>query len=353
MNNQALFIKSHMDASFKRRGITFAVFSGIFYGLYTAFLTLGMSKGIWGEDWYGANISGLSVFAITYCLAALGSAVNDTISGIWALINVTIKGELGDFFRTLKSKPGAVMIVCALIGGPLASTAYVAALQMGGSIIVPICALNASFGAVIGHFVFKQEINARMIAGIILCLIAAGVIGGTSFSEVGDAALIACGIALFCALGWGIEGAVAGFGTTLIDYNIGITIRQCTSGLSNMIIMLPLLCYLSGNAGLAPQLLGEAWSDWSLIFFIISGFCAMPAYSFWYKGNSMCGAALGMVCNGAYSFWGPFFCMIILGLVDGQPGWVLTPVQWIAAVVMIGGIALVGNLNPLNFFKRK
>ena len=70
----------------------------------------------------------------------------------------------------------------------------------------------------------------------------------------------------------------------------------------------------------------------------------MPAYSFWYKGNSMCGAALGMVCNGAYSFWGPFFCMLILGLVDGQ---------WIAAVVMIGGIALVGNLNPLNFFKRK
>lgn len=28
MNNQALFIKSHMDASFKRRGITFAVFQG-------------------------------------------------------------------------------------------------------------------------------------------------------------------------------------------------------------------------------------------------------------------------------------------------------------------------------------
>jgi len=141
-----------------------------------------MSKGIWGNDWYGANISGLSAFAVAYCLAALGSAVNDTMSGIWALINVTVKGELGDFFRTLKSKPGVVMIVCALIGGPLASTAYVAALQMGGSIIVPICALNASFGAIIGHFVFKQAINRRMMAGILLCLIAAGVIGGPSFS---------------------------------------------------------------------------------------------------------------------------------------------------------------------------
>ena len=353
MDNRALAVKLKIDASFKRRGITFAIFSGIFYGLYTAFLTLGMSKGIWGNDWYGANLSGLSAFAITYCLAALGSAVNDTMSGIWALINVSIKGELGDFFRTLKTKPGLVMIICALIGGPLASTAYVAALQMGGSIIVPICALNASFGAIIGHFVFKQEINKRMVCGILLCLIAAGVIGGTSFSDVGPTALIACGIALFCALGWGIEGAVAGFGTTLIDYNIGITIRQCVSGLSNMLIMLPLLCTIDGNTGLAPRLFSGAWSDWSIIFFVISGFCAMPAYSFWYKGNSMCGAALGMVCNGAYSFWGPFFCMIIVGIFDGQPGWMLTPVQWIAAIVMICGIALVGNLNPLHAFQKK
>lgn len=37
-----------------------------------------------------------------------------------------------------------------------------------------------------------------------------------------------CGLALVCALGWDIEGAVAGFGTTLIEYNIGITIHQCT-----------------------------------------------------------------------------------------------------------------------------
>ncbi len=38
----------------------------------------------------------------------------------------------------------------------------------------------------------------------------------------------------------------------------------------------------------------------------------------------------------------------------GRPrGWILTPVQWIMAVVMVIGIALVGNLNPLNLFKKK
>ena len=353
MNSNVMAVKQKADSKFLKRGVFFAIMSGFCYGLYTAFLTLGMAKGVWGADWYGANTTGLSAFAITYVLGALGSAVNDTISGIWSLISVAIKGELGDFFRCLKTKPGLVMIVCALIGGPIASTCYVVALQMGGSIIVPVAALNSAFGAVLGRILFKQELNGRMILGIVICILAAGIIGGTSFADMGPTALMACGIALICALGWGIEGAVAGFGTTLIEYNIGITIRQCTSGLSNMIILLPIMCMIDGNIGLAPNLLGTAFTDSSIIFFIISGFFAMPAYSFWYKGNSMCGAALGMVCNGAYAFWGPFWCMIVLGFIDGQEGWMLTPVQWGAALIMIVGIALVGNLNPLALFKKK
>lgn len=353
MNSNAIAAKQKSDSAFMKRGVIFAVMSGVTYGLYTAFLTLGQASGIWGADWYGANEAGLSVFAITFILASLGSAINDTISGIWCLIVTGIKGELGDFFRVLKTKPGWVMIICALIGGPIASTCYVAALQLGGSVIVPVAALNSALGAIIGHFVFKQELNGRMILGILVCLFAAAVIGGTSFADLGPTALMGCGLALVCALGWGIEGAVAGFGTTLIDYQIGITIRQCTSGLANLIILLPILCLIDGNIGLELNLLGGAITDSSIIFFIISGFFAMPAYSFWYKGNSMCGAALGMVCNGMYAFWGPFWCMIVLGLVAGIDGWMLTPIQWVMAVVMVIGIALVGNLNPLNLFKKK
>ena len=124
------------------------------------------------------------MFAITYVLAALGSGVNDTLSGIWMVLKCAVLGELGDFFRVLKTKPGWVMIVCALIGGPIASTCYVAALQMAGTIIVPFAALNASVGAIIGKFVFKQELNKTMVGGIIICLICAAMIGGTSFRRL-------------------------------------------------------------------------------------------------------------------------------------------------------------------------
>ena len=36
------------------RGIAFAVASGICYGLYTGFLTLGETQGVWGE-WFAGS----------------------------------------------------------------------------------------------------------------------------------------------------------------------------------------------------------------------------------------------------------------------------------------------------------
>lgn len=246
------------------------------------------------------------------------------------------------------------MIACALIGGPIASTAYIVALQMAGSIIIPITALCPAIGAILGHFLFKQKLNARMVVGIIICFIATVMIGSTSIGLDAPAGLLlGCVIALIAALGWGIEGAVAGYGTALIDYEIGITIRQTTSGLSNLIILVPLLALLAGDIALAPRLIGTAVASGpAMIFFAISGLFAVYAYSLWYKGNSMCGAPLGMACNGAYSFWGPFFCWIVLGLIFKQDGWMLEPIAWIAAVVMVIGICLIA-FNPLDFFKKK
>ena len=69
------------------RGIAFAVASGICYGLYTGFLTLAETQGVWGE-WFAGSTWGngneaLSAFAITFTLAALAAGINDLFSGIW------------------------------------------------------------------------------------------------------------------------------------------------------------------------------------------------------------------------------------------------------------------------------
>jgi drug/metabolite transporter (DMT)-like permease len=353
-NASAVAAKKKLSSSFFKKGLTVAILSGMCYGLYSAFLTLGMYNGIWG-DWYGVNTAALSAFVITYMLGALGSAINDTLSAVWCIGIAAAKGKLGDFFRTLTTKPGKVMIAAALVGGPISSTAYVVALQMAGSIVIPITALCPAIGAILARILFKQKLNARMMLGIAICFIASFMIGSTSLGgDAPEGMFLGMCIAFIAALGWGLEGCVAGYGTSMIDYEIGITIRQTISGLSNLIILVPVIGLISGGGlGISVDLITQAvTSGPAMIWFVVSAFFAVFAYSLWYKGNSMCGAALGMACNGAYSFWGPFFCFIVLGVFAGYDGWALPPIAWAAAIVMIIGILIIA-MNPLDLFRKK
>ncbi|MCT8977219.1 hypothetical protein N4T77_11455 [Clostridium sp. CX1] len=346
--------KNKLKTNFLKKGISIALFSGLMYGFYSAFLTLGMTKGIWGE-WYGANTVGLSAIVITYVLGALGSAVNDTCSAVWAMLYAAFKGKLGDFFRCLKTKPGTVMIFAALIGGPISSTAYVVALQMAGSIVIPITALCPAIGAILGRILFKQKLNKRMMFGIGICVLSSFMIGSTSIG--GDAPkgmFLGICIAFIAALGWGFEGCVAGYGTSMIDSEIGITIRQATSGLSNLLILVPIFGLLLGDGiKFSTNLTIQAFTSGpAMIWFALSGLCAFVSYMSWYNGNSMCGAALGMACNGTYSFWGPFCCWIVLGLIGGMEGWTLPTIAWIAALLMMIGILIIA-MNPMDLFRKK
>lgn len=354
VNASAIAAKKKLSSDFRKKGISIALFSGLMYGFYSAFMTLGMTKGVWA-DWYGDNTAGLSVIVITYLLGALGSAVNDTCSAIWALAYAGVKGKLGDFFRCLKTTPGKVMILAALIGGPISSTAYVVGLQMAGSIVIPITALCPAIGAVLGRVLFKQELNKRMMTGIGICVAASFLIGSTSLAgDAPEGMLLGLGIAFIAALGWGFEGCVAGYGTSMIDSEIGITIRQATSGLANLIILVPIFGMVVGDGiGFSTSLTISAFTSGpAMIWFVLSGLCAFVSYMCWYNGNSMCGAALGMACNGTFSFWGPFCCWIVLGVFAGMSGWALPPIVWAAAVLMIFGILVIA-MNPMDLFRKK
>jgi len=130
------------------------------------------------------------------------------------------------------------MILAALIGGPIAGTAYVIALQMAGPIVVPISALCPAIAAILGKILYKQELNKRMALGIAVCVFASFLIGSTGFSGGASAnTLIGILIAIIAALAWGFEGCVAGYGTSMIDPEIGICIRQVTSGIANLFIL--------------------------------------------------------------------------------------------------------------------
>lgn len=346
---QAVAAKTARDKAFWKKGLLIAIFSGFLYGGYTSFMTEGMMKGIWVSDIYAEVPSGVaagvSAFFIVYTVSAIGAACVDIGSAIWSLFFGGCLGRLGDFKRTLGTKPGKILIVAAIIGGPIASTAYVIGLQMAGSIIVPIAALNAAIGAIIGRFVFKQKLTVGMIIGIIICFIAAVIIGSSSMTDLdfsGGAAL-GCLAAFAAALGWGIEGAVGGYACCMVDTEIAIIIRQCTSGLVNGVIFVSLLSLIGGDGiGTGFHVLTSCLTDgFSMFLLFIAGVFSSFSFKFWYKGAAMCGAALGMGCNGAYAFWGPFWCLIVCGFIFGEDGFMIPAVGWIGAIVMVAGILIL------------
>ena len=350
--NNALAAKQAQEKSYRKKGIFIALMSGFLYGGYTAFMTQGMATGVW-VDYYGGTgvAAGLSAFALVYTLSAVGAAVNDICSAVWTLIYAAIIGRLGDFARSINTKPGRILIVAAIIGGPLASTAYVIGLQMAGSIIVPIAALNAAIGAIIGRIIYKQKLSGGMILGIVICFAAAVIIGlfgygipegglAGIFGNMSGEAVIGI-IAAFCAaLGWGIEGAVGGYACCMVDTEIAICIRQCTSGIVNAVILCSLLSLMGGDGiGSGLALVGHALADGpSIWLFFIGGVFASWSFKFWYKGASMCGAALGMGCNGTYAFWGPLYCLVVCGLIFGGEGWNIAWPGWVGAIIMVIGI---------------
>lgn len=342
--------RNRLFRRYRAWGITVAVLSGMSYGLYSAFMTLGMGLGVW-KGWYG-EASGLSAFATLFLLSALGAAVTDCCSAVWAVLLAAVKGKLGDVPRSWKTRPGLIMTVAAFIGGPLASTCYVLGLQNAGSVVVPLSALCPAIGAILGRVVFRQMLNVRIMAGILICFAASFMIGSTGLTGEAPANLyLGLAFGLLAALGWGIEGCVCGYGTALIDPEVGITIRQITSGLSNLILLVPLFGWIGGADAL--NMACAAFADGhSIGWFVLAGFCAYFAFMLWYQGNAMCGAALGMACNGAFSFWGPFFIWLVLGVGYGMEGKNMPPIAWLASLVMVCGIFLIA-VNPLQLFRRE
>ena len=346
-------VRQKQASSFLKKGLVIATLSGMFYGLYTAFITLAMDSGIW-HDWYGDNEAGLSAFTIMFVIGAIGAGINYSVSAIWSVIIGGVRGKLRDFGRSLKTKPGKILIFAALVGGPISTTAYVVGLMLAGTIAIPIAALCPAIGAILSRIFYKQQLNFRMMCGILICLTASVLIALQSVEpEAPPQMLLGILIMLIAAFGWGLEGCIGGYATAFVDYEVGIIIRQVTSGVAALIILAPVLALFGGNIGEAFVLTGQALGDMNAMpIFVISGFFTVYAFNLWYKGNSMCGTALGMAANGAFSFWAPFFSWIILGVILGWEGLALPPIAWFAAILMVVGIFIIA-VNPLIVFKKK
>lgn len=318
-------LKTNANKKFRKTGLSVGMISGLTYGLFSTFVVVASAK---------APLAGaVGLFAAPY----IASAINDLIAAIWLLIYNAQTGRIREIGRSLRTFPGFIVILGAILGGPVANGAYLMGLSMAGAYAIPISALFTLFGAVFARIILKQKITKRVGFGMFVCVVGAIIInwvkpeGGSNFT-LG----IIC--AFIAAIGWGLEGVLAAFGSATIDSDIAVNIREAASGLINAFVVLPIV----GALGLFGKTL---MTGSPVMWLAISGLCAAVSFLTWYKANCMVGCAIGMSLNMTYVFWGVLLSILFLG----SP---VTPTIVIGSLIVFVGAVLV-SVNPMDLFRKK
>lgn len=338
-------IVAGMQSYGAKKGIIYALASGVFWGLAAFLLTLIFT---W-VDANGTSSLGLTdelIGSVPYIvtIALIFAMLHDLSAGIFMVFFCGVNGKIKEYLRTMRTKPGWVIVLAAVFGGPVAMSGYMLGLFMAGPYAVAITTCFPALGAILGAIFLKEKINARVWFGIVLVLVGSVIISWTPPEEGVQYPYFYWGIALGCfaALGWAIEGVLGTLGMDLVDSDLALGIRELSSGIMYALFVMPILYLMfshiifDGSGGLAIGISG-------LVILATFGVGCVGAigYLTYFKGLNRTGVARGQALHVNYGIW----LIIFAWLIGGD-----TPAAnlWIGAVVAIIGIVfIVGSPKEL------
>ena len=260
----------------------YGLFSGILWGLDTVVLGIALSM----SPYIGT--------AEAIAFAAIASSfLHDAGCALWLLVYMGAKRRLGDTLRALKTKSGLVVVLGALLGGPIGMTGYVIAINnIGAAYTAIISAFYPALGAFLSFVLLKEKMSAKQIAALVVALVGVMAMGWISAgdSQMENAAL-GFGGAILAVIGWGSEAVLCAWGMKddAVDNETALQIRETTSGLVYAAVVVPLFGAWGFTASAIPS--GATG------IVMLSALAGTASYLFYYKGISAIGAAKAMALN--------------------------------------------------------
>ena len=222
-----------------------------------------------------------------------------------------------------------MVILGALLGGPIGMTGYVIAINnIGAGYTAIISSFYPAFGTLMAVLLLKEKITPGRVVALIVAL--AGIIAmgylSADTTVTGDPIIGLLG-ALAAVFGWGSEAVLCAWGMRddAVDNETALQIRETTSALVYLIVVLPIFGAWAFTWNAIPNP-GTA----VVALAALAGTCS---YLFYYKGISVIGAARGMALNISYSAWAVLFGLILLGTVPG-------PVEIVCCIAILCGTIL-------------
>ena len=299
----------------------YGLFSGILWGLDTVVLGIALSM----SPYIGT--------AEAIAFAAIASSfLHDAGCAIWLMIYMGAKRRLKDTLAALKTRSGKVVMLGALLGGPIGMTGYVIAINnIGAAYTAIISAFYPALGAFLSFVLLKEKMDGKQIASLVAALVGVMAMGYISAgdSEMGNATLGLVG-AVLAVIGWGSEAVLCAWGMRddAVDNETALQIRETTSALVYGIVVLPLFGAWGFTASAAPSL--------STGVIALSALAGTASYLFYYKGISVIGAAKAMALNISYSAWAVVFGFVLQGTVP-------TPATVFFCVLILAGTVLAAS----------
>ncbi len=300
-----------------RYGLT----SGLLWGLDTVILGIGLAMAP-----YIGTAEALALAAI------VGAALHDAFCAIWLFLYMAVKRRLKDTLAALKTRSGKVVILGALLGGPIGMTGYVIAINnIGAGYTAIISSFYPAFGTVMAVLLLKEKMNWKQVVALAAAL--AGIIAmgylSADTTVTGNAVIGLLGAAA-CVIGWGSEAVLCAWGMRddSVDNETALQIRETTSALVYLIFVLPLFGAWAFTLTAFPSA--------ATGIVALAALAGATSYLFYYKGIAVIGAAKGMALNISYSAWAVLFGVILLGAIPG-------PIEIICCVAILCGTILAAS----------
>lgn len=265
------------------------------------------------------------------------NSVNSTLYVEWKFCYGASSRLRSGVVHTLKTRSGKVVVLGALLGGPIGMTGYVIAISnIGAAYTAIISAFYPAVGAFLSYVLLKERMTKGQIVALCAALLGVMAMGYLSAgsSEMANAPLGLFGAAL-TVIGWGSEAVLCAWGMKddSVDNETALQIRETTSALVYGIVVLPIFGAWSFASTTIPSV--------ATGFIALSGLAGAASYLFYYKGISTIGAAKAMALNISYSAWAVVFGFLLLGTVPTIPSVVC------CAVILVGTILAATDWNEL------
>ena len=299
--------------------------SGIIAGLLSGIL--------WGAD---THYNGVILMMLPFTLvdprlagaALLLALFHDGFSALMMTGELVRQGQLKQTFKQLTSKSSFVVMLAAVLGGPMGMRAYLYAVDaIGAGLTASISSMYPVVAAFLGMLILKEKITKPVWIGLGLAVLAVLGVSLSGDMMQSNAQLIGFLVAFLSVVGWSLESVICSIGMKEdLNPKQALWIRQCVSTL----VYLGFITFESDLVYSVTAVMSQP------VLWLILGVAVLGTLSYlnFYRAIDTIGPVKATALNISYAIWAIVFS-ILLGGAEFNPILLLSAALMIVSSVLV------------------